>query len=462
MQSTDVTVVGAGPVGSLLAIHLARRGHQVTLLERRPDMRKASIAAGRSINLAVSTRGLRALRDVGLEEEVLRQAIPMRGRMIHALDGTLAYQPYGQDDSEFINSMSRGELNKTLMTAAEGTGRVSIEFGKRIVDRDFATGRLRVYDEAEATTTDRAAPVVIAADGSASAIRTAMMARPGYTCAQTPLDYGYKELTMPATAGGGFALEKHALHIWPRGTYMLIALPNFDGSFTCTLFLPHEGTPSFKSLATPHDVQAFFAERFADALPLIPDLAQTFFANPAGHMVTVKCAPWHVGGNTLLLGDAAHAIVPFFGQGMNCGFEDCTVLAQGLDTVGQAWEPLFSRFSALRRSDADAIADMAVENFVEMRDKVGDPAFLMRKEVEKRLQRAFPGEFFSRYAMVTFSHMPYRAAFDAGHIADGIVGELCAGIQHADNVDLSQAGTLIRTRLAPFLQQHREGSNPWT
>lgn len=444
-KDSGVAVVGAGLVGSLLSVFLARRGVAVDVYERRPDMRRQNVDRGRSINLAVSTRGLHALRQVGFEEEILRQAVPMRGRMIHASAGEVSLQRYGRDDSECIHSISRADLNKTLMTRAEGTGRVRLHFERKCdsLDDSHIQGR-----------------VVIGTDGSASAIRHDLMRARGFECAETALDYGYKELVIPPGPGGAFRLEKNALHIWPRGTYMLIALPNFDGSFTCTLFLPFEGPASFARLKTPAEVAAFFETQFADALPLIPDLTEAFFANPTGHMVTVKCQPWNAGGRALLVGDAAHAIVPFFGQGMNCGFEDCVVLDECLGRLGLDWPRVFDEFFRLRKTHTDAIADMAVENFVEMRDKVADHRFLLEKAVEKVLQERFPSEYISRYQLVTFSRVPYRVALEAGLIESAILAELCGGMtrpEQAREVDVGKAEALIRSRLTPYLAPYLKG-----
>ena len=430
-----VNLVGAGPVGSLLAIYLARRGFEIELFERRADMRRGNVGSGRSINLAVSTRGLHALREVGLEAEILKEAVQMRGRMIHSPTGELSFQPYGLDDYQCINSISRGGLNMALMTHAEKTGRVKINFSSKIEN-------LGIFPDNQ---------VVIGTDGSASAVRAELMKRPGFTISQDMLDYGYKELVIPAAPGGGFALEKNALHIWPRGTFMLIALPNFDGSFTCTLFLPFKGLNSFERLRSPIEVYDFFERHFSDALPCIPDLEEDFFSNPTGQMVTVKCSPWHLEGRAMLLGDAAHAIVPFFGQGMNCGFEDCSILNDHMDRH-RNWETLFSEVSRLRKGDADAIADMAVENFTEMRDKVGNQQFLLEKNVEKVLMTRFPGEYVSRYSLVTFSRLPYRLAYEAGVIQAEILGELCRGLLSPDQVDLKKAAELIRAKLAPILK----------
>lgn len=457
MRENDrVTVVGAGLVGSLLAMYLARRGFRVDVLERRPDMRRETVDAGRSINLAISTRGLHALRQVGLEEEALRHAIPMRGRMIHPVRGELAFQAYGKDASQHINSLSRAWLNQFLMTRAEETGRVHLRFRQRVTGIDFESGALTVHDDASGETRHQETPVLFGTDGANSVVRTAMTEQLGYTASQEQLSHGYKELTIPAGPGGSFRMEKNALHIWPRGAYMLIALPNEDGSFTCTLFLPFTGPVSFATLDTPAAVRAFFEERFPDALALIPDLVETFFRNPTGHMVTVKSAPWHVGGRAVVLGDAAHAIVPFFGQGMNCGFEDCVVLDACMQRHTD-WEGVFAEFSSLRKTHADAIADMAVENFIEMRDSTADPRFLLEKGVEKVLLNAFPGDFVSRYTLVSFSRVPYRLAYQVGAIAGGIVSELSQGLSRPEDVDLTRARRLIDERLVPFMKENADG-----
>lgn len=444
-----VTVVGAGLVGSLLSIYLARRGHRVTVLERRPDMRRTSIDAGRSINLAISARGLHALARVGLEREALEHAIPMQGRMVHLPDGSCNFQRYGKDDSQHINSISRAWLNSMLMTRAEQTGKVDIQFERR-VERIADEGReLRVQHQGTGAQTSLRSAVTFGTDGSGSVVREALRAEHGARVDSETLAHGYKELEIPPGPGGSFSLEKHALHIWPRGHYMLIALPNEDGSFTCTLFLPYEGEVSFANLQADADVNRMFERDFADAKALMPALTDQFFSNPTGRMVTVKTSPWQHGA-MLLLGDAAHAIVPFFGQGMNCGFEDCSALETILDSAG-SWPEAFARFDTERKPNADAIADMAVENFVEMRDKTGDPRFKLEKAIEQRLFAAFPGEFLSRYTLVSFELAPYRYAYEVGAIAQGIVSELAEGIESAEQVDLERAGALVRARLAPLL-----------
>ncbi|MEW6055019.1 MAG: NAD(P)/FAD-dependent oxidoreductase [Bdellovibrionota bacterium] len=454
--SKSISIVGAGPVGSLLAVFLSRRGHKVTLFERRPDMRKETISAGRSINLAVSTRGLHALSQLGLEEEVLKQAIPMRGRLMHAVQGNLTFQAYGKEESEFINSVSRGALNKLLLSKAEESSHAKVVFNERVTGADFETSTLHLKNERTGERTEFTSDFIIGTDGSASAVRSEMLRRPGYVSSEEKLNYGYKELHIAPAERGGFRLEKNALHIWPRGTFMLIALPNHDGSFTCTLFLPFEGMMGFSALNTAREISSFFEGNFPDVVPLLPDLSRMFFENPTGHMVTVKCYPWSVVGRALLMGDAAHAIVPFFGQGMNCGFEDCTVLMDCLDECREDFTGAFHLFEKRRKPNSDAIADMAVENFTEMRDKVGDPRFLLEKAIEKRLQEKFPNRYISRYALVTFRREPYRFAYEAGIAQNEILNELCQGISTAEQLDLEKADQLIREKLDPMFGKIRK------
>ncbi len=367
----------------------------------------------------------------------------MRGRMTHAPDGKLALLPYGRSTAECINSMSRGGLNKVLMSRAEESGRVRIHFQKRLIDYRCDERRAVFLDEASGAQLTVDAPVIIGADGSASALRTALQDQAGAHVTQDLLSSGYKESTMPALPGGGFALHREALHIWPRGNFMLIALPNLDGSFTCTLFLPFEGSPSFAGIRDEGDAQAFFERHFPDAVPFIPGLAAQFMAAPLGRMVTVKSWPWSAGG-ALLLGDAAHAIVPFFGQGMNAGFEDVTLLAAALSGD---WQSDFARFAEARKPDTDAIADLAVENFVEMRDKVADPGFLRLREIEHDLQQRMPGRYLTRYQLVTFTRVPYRIALRAGQVQQEILRGLARG-----DYDLSRAEALVEERLTPLIQ----------
>ncbi|MBM4317087.1 MAG: FAD-dependent monooxygenase [Deltaproteobacteria bacterium] len=455
-----MVVVGSGLVGSLLATVLAKMGFEVDVFERRVDMRKESISAGRSINLAMSVRGVYALTRLGIQNEIMTKAIAMPGRIVHPIVGPTNFQRYGKDDSESIFSISRGELNKMLMTIAERTGKVKVHFQHKLTDVDFKTRTLVFLDEKTQTEKKITGSKVFGTDGSASILRHAFHKKFQYEQSESVLNYGYKELTISPTSSGQFQMEKHGLHIWPRGSFMLIALPNFDGSFTCTLFLPHQGALSFEQLNDSKKVEAFFKAQFNDVIPLIPDLTEQFFSNPTGQMVTVKSAPWNYGGDYVLLGDAAHAIVPFFGQGMNCGFEDVAVFWELLENEMSLnkdinWEKLFSRFSSLRKPNADAIADLAVENFVEMRDKVGDPKFLLAKEVEKILEKEFPEDYTSRYRLVSFRRVPYRVALEAGVLQDKILTELCSGIKKPEEVDLNKAKSLIQKELAQLLKSTR-------
>ncbi|MFI6323060.1 FAD-dependent oxidoreductase [Nonomuraea sp. NPDC050556] len=393
----EVTVVGAGLVGCLLTCYLARRGHEVTLYERRPDPREAGAERGRSINLAISERGLDALRRLGLEERVLSAALPMSGRMMHAQDGELTFQPYSADGRRSINSISRGDLNRLLLDEAAAQPGVTVRFGHRLTSMDEQTGRLE-FDTPSGSVVEKAS-VVLGADGAFSAVRARLRNLPGVDYSQEYLDYGYKELTIPPGSG----LSQGALHIWPRGSSMMIALPNPDGSFTCTLFWP---LADFGI----HDISGHFASVYPDAFALMPDLSADYAANPVGRLVTVRCSPWHVAGAGLvagLVGDAAHAIVPFYGQGANCGFEDCVELDRCLDATGDDFGAALALFESRRKVNADTIASLALDNFVEMRDKVASRMFLAQKRVEHALERVLPGRYVSRYELVSFSTVPY-------------------------------------------------------
>lgn len=444
-----ITLIGAGLNGPLLATLLMQRGFSVEIYERRPDMRRVRMSAGRSINLALSTRGIHALRQAGLWERMRSIIIPMKGRMMHSIAGELTFQPYGKNETEVINSISRAELNIALMDAAEEHG-ATIHFSQRCAGYDLRTGTIRIRHEETGEETIRETEVVIGCDGSASSIRGEMLKLSRFNFSQQHLDYGYKELTIPAGSKGEHLLETHALHIWPRGNYMLIALPNIDGTFACILFLPFEGADSFASLTTQAQVVQFFDSRFPDAVSLMPQLAENYFANPTGAMVTVKCSPWHVEGRALLLGDAVHAIVPFFGQGLNCGFEDCTCLVELLDRYGADWLRVFTEFENERKVNTDAIADMAIENFTEMRDRVADSRFLLRKKVELALEAKYPQLFVPKYAMVTFHRIPYSVALARGAVQDRMLAELCDSISRVEDLDWEKADRLIRCDLAPL------------
>jgi kynurenine 3-monooxygenase len=450
VERGDITLIGSGLTGPLLGISLAQRGFAVRLYERRPDMRQVRISAGRSINLALSARGIHALREAGVWEEIAKILIPMRGRMMHSVAGELTFMPYGKDETEFINSVSRAELNIALMNAAERTG-VAIQFNERCTGFDLRSGAVQVRNEETGAESMLDANVVIGTDGAASAIRAEMLRLPRFNFSQQYLDYGYKELTIPAGPDGRHAFETYALHIWPRGSFMLIALPNIDGTFGCILFLPFEGSEaSFEALDSEPKVESFFKTHFPDALRLMPNLVENYFQNPTGAMVTVKCSPWHVDGKALLMGDSAHAIVPFFGQGMNCAFEDCTYFLELLDRYKSDWPVIFPTFEELRKADTDAIADLAIENFVEMRDRVADPRFLFRKKVELELEKKYPGRFVPKYAMVTFHRTPYSVAAQRGAIQDGMLGELCDSAERLEDIDWERADALVQRKLTPL------------
>jgi kynurenine 3-monooxygenase len=416
------TVAGAGLVGSLLSIYLAKRGHDVTVYERRPDMRDTSIPAGRSINLAMSDRGLRGLAGVGLEEEIRKICIPMHGRMIHDIKGNTNFQRYGKE-GQFINSVSRGELNKLLMTEAEKAG-VKIHFNTRLNTLDLNTATAKFVDGygqeivAEADT-------MFGTDGAFSAARMALMTGSDrFDYSQTYLEHGYKELTI-LPVNGEFAMDHTALHIWPRGGYMLIALPNLDKTFTCTLFFPFEGEESFAAIDTVAKARTFFERVFPDALALMPEFDEEWANNPAASLCTVRCLPWKYKDKLLLVGDAAHAIVPFYGQGMNCGFEDCTVLDQLLESHSDLTQ-VFAEFEKLRKPNANAVAELALMNFVEMRDKVADPMFVLRKKIEAKFNAKHPALWLPLYSMVTFSDIPYADALTLGQWQNSIMEKVMA------------------------------------
>lgn len=418
-----ITLIGSGLVGSLLSIYLARRGHKVEVFERRPDLRTNRISAGRSINLALSDRGWRGLNGVGISDEIRKVAIPMKGRMMHSVDSKLTYQAYGKGD-QAINSVSRGGLNCVLMDLAEKEG-VKIHFEHRCTGVALQTATATFEYNGKAVTQE--ADMIFSTDGAFSAGRLHMMLGTDmFNFSQTYLEHGYKELTIPPV-NGEFAMDPDCLHIWPRDSYMLIALPNMDKSFTCTLFFPFEGDPSFKSLDTPEKGVEFFKKVFPDTIPLMPDLYNEFKNNPAASLVTVRCTPWHYKDKLLLIGDAAHAIVPFYGQGMNCGFEDCVVLDQLIDQLDSDWPKVFAEFSRIRKPDGDAVAELALNNFIEMRDRVGKPEFLLQKKIEGWFSEKHPDKWIPLYTMVTFSpEIRYSTALGSGKRQEAIMQQVLA------------------------------------
>lgn len=420
-MSRQVSILGAGLVGSLLSIILRKKGYDVTVYERRPDMRKATIGAGRSINLAMSARGWKALDLAGLRQDLEAIAIPMYGRYLHLADGTTTTQPYSKNN-EAIYSVSRGELNKRLMTLAEEKG-VKILFDQRCTKVDVARNILN-FTLADGTEQTVEADLLFGADGAFSALRSSYTHMDKVNCSQQYLDYGYKELTIPPDADGNMQMEKNFLHIWPRGNYMMIALPNTDNTFTCTLFMPFDGDNSFAGIKTEADVISFFDSRFADAKALMPTLLQDYFTNPTASLITTHIFPWHYKDKNALIGDAAHGIVPFYGQGMNAGFEDCTILAGLLDKYDENWDAILKEYEVKRKPNGDAVARLALLNFVEMRDKVSDPAFLERKKIEKELGKKYPDQFVSIYEMVSFSHTPYNTAISCIEAQDHLLGNI--------------------------------------
>lgn len=401
-------VVGAGLVGSLWTVFLARRGYEVEVYERRPDMRTAGYSGGRSINLAMSERGWKAVEKAGIREKIEKVAIPMPGRMMHSVSGELTFQPYGKA-GEAIYSVSRGGLNLELLNIAGAFPNVRFFFDHRCADVDLENPRITFEDLKTNTLKTVDAPLIFAADGAFSAVRYAIQKTDRFNYTQFYLEHGYKELSIPPGPDGRHRLDPSALHIWPRGNFMLIALPNADGSFTCTLFLPFEGETSFEKLTGDDAVTAFFRRYFSDAVPHMPTLLEDFRTNPTASLITVKCAPWQWQNRILLIGDAAHAIVPFYGQGMNAGFEDCTILDAMHDELGSDWSKIIPQFARQRKADGDAIAELAQRNFIEMRDLVADPKFLLRKKIAARLHERHP-DFLPVYSMVTFSNTPYHVA----------------------------------------------------
>jgi kynurenine 3-monooxygenase len=508
MAKQKVIIIGAGLAGSLLSIYLAKRGIETEVYESRGDMRLEEMSAGRSINLALSDRGIAALKQVGMDEYMLKEAVPMHGRMIHSVDGETKLLKYSGREGEYINSVSRGGLNIALINEADNYAESKFFFNQKCVDFDCETGEA-IFEDGKKVKGD----TVIATDGAGSAIRQAMMnggvSRFNYE--QKFLEHGYKELHIPpvnelsepsavadgsslsfknstdvrednlqpsATADGSdlFAMEKNALHIWARGEFLMIALPNFDGSFTCTLFLAFEGENSFEAImsgeygkefnrrltqmdadeekifdksseksvlnpcssAAKNSLLAFFETNFPDAIPLMPTLVEDFFTNPTGNLGTIKCLPWNVGGKALLLGDSAHAMVPFYGQGMNCSFEDCRVFDSIIEKHGTNWEKVFDEYAAQRKPNADAICDLAEENFYEMRDSVADPVFQKKRELETRLEQTFP-DYFSKYSMVTFREdLPYAVAKEKGNAQDKLLMEICANVENVNEIDLDE------------------------
>jgi len=413
-------LIGSGLAGGLLAAYLGRRGYDVELYERRADPREGNIVGDRSINLAISTRGIHALEQIGIADEALRHAIPMRGRMIHDKSGALHFAPYDVDPKKCINSIGRASLNTTVIEAAQRYPNVRVHFNRKCTDVDLTEAACRLETETVKLTVRGDA--VIGVDGAFSAVRASMQRNiDSFQYNESYLAHGYKELTIPPAPDGSWLIEKNALHIWPRKSFMMIALPNPDGSFTCTLFWEFEGPRSFTTTRTDDDVRRFFDEEFPDAIPLMPMLLEDFKNNPTGSLVTIRCAPWYYHDKICLLGDAAHAVVPFYGQGMNAAFEDCIVLDECLAKFADNRERAFAEYFDRRKENADALADLAIGNFIEMRDKTASRAFRAKKKLDHLLEAALPGVYLPLYTMVTFTRIPYAQAARRARLQDRIL-----------------------------------------
>ena len=442
-EQRAITIVGGGLAGALLAILLAQRGWSVDVFERRGDPRVHGYAGGRSINLALAERGLHALRQAGAEREVMAQAVMMRGRFVHPLHGEAGLQRYGRDDFEVIWSINRGDLNIVLLDMAESHG-ARLHFDHGLSSVDFTTRIARFGDMTHAFA------ALVGADGAGSTLRAQMSPHVPLNERTEWLDHGYKELEIPPAANGDFRIEPNALHIWPRGHYMCIALPNDERTFTVTLFMPHAGVyPSFENVQTADDAQALFARDFPDTLPLIPELREDYEANPVGMLGTLYLDSWHLDGRAVLIGDAAHAMGPVHGQGMNCAFEECVALGDQLE--GHAsFADAFAAFEAQRKPDAAAIQQMALENYIEMRDKVDDAGFLLQRELELALQDRHPGRFVPHYAMVSFMLIPYSVALRRSEVQRDLLADATRGVDSLDGIDWNALDAAVLAQLAPL------------
>ena len=453
MKKSKITILGAGLVGSLLAYMLEKRGYQVEVFERRSDMRKAKLVAGRSINLAMSVRGWSALEKAGIKDLFDQIAIPMTGREIHQANGEINFQAYGKND-EAIYSISRGELNRQLMNLAEKAGTV-FHFNHKCVDVELETNQ--VIFETDQGVENHQAELLIGADGAFSRLRTAYTKTDRYNYQQHYINHGYKELHIPPTKNGEHQINKNALHIWPRGKFMVIALPNTDGSFTCTLFFPFEGSPSFDTVKTKADVTTFFEEYFPDVINRMPDLLEDYFDNPTASLVTIKCSPWIYKDKSMIVGDAAHAIVPFYGQGMNAAFEDARILVDLIDEDPKHdnWTHILKRYNEVRVSNGHAIADLAIRNFYEMSDHIAKAEFLRRKKLEKEIGTLFPEKFNSVYEQVSFTNNEYSAAWKRQQAQDVLMEK----ILQLDEFKELPLTTEAKNLLEKLLDEYQQGLN---
>jgi len=450
-MTEPVNIIGAGQCGTLLGITLARLDFAVDIYERFEDPRIHDAEAGRSINLALAARGINGLARSGILKHVQPLLVPMRGRMVHHIDGSTEFLPYGQHEHEEIYSVTRSGLNQALLDIADADPRVDIHFRQQAIGYDGPDRSVHMQDNDDGSLYQVATCPLFAADGAGSVIRRSFDGTDTFGGVESLLRHGYKELAIPAGTGGRYRLEAGALHIWPRGGFMLIALPNPGGDFTLTLFLPKEGDPGFDSLADEKSIERFFEAQFPDALSLISEPAQTMMEHPLGELGTVRCRHWHDRGNVLLIGDAAHAIVPFHGQGMNLAFEDCMVLEHFIRLHGSDWANVFARFEAEQLANANAIADMALDNYVEMRDTVRDPKFALRKSLAFELEKRLPNTFIPRYSMVMFhADIPYLVAQQRGEVQNALLEEFTANAADLASVDIDGAVAAAADRLPPI------------
>jgi kynurenine 3-monooxygenase len=458
-KQQNILIIGAGLCGSLLALRLGQRGYKVSVYEMRPDMRKTTISAGRSINLAFSDRGNKGMKLVGLEKKVKALCIPMKGRMLHDRDGNTFMSNYSGRAHEYINSISREGLNVLLLNEAEEHNNVELYFNKKCQSVDFEKTTAFFEDTETKAEFIEDADCIIATDGAGSALRRSYFLERKFlfSFSQQWLSHGYKELSILPDAQGDYKTFKNALHIWPRGDFMVIALPNLDGSFTVTLFLSYDqGEYNFNNLTTPERVTEFFKKEFPDALELMPNLIEDFFENPTAPLGTVKCSPWHYKGNTLLMGDSAHAIVPFYGQGMNASFEDVVVFDEILEKHKGNWEKVFNEYERVRKKDTDAIADLAIDNFHEMKDHVANPIFQDKRKIEMALEKAYPDAYSSKYSLVTFNeHIGYREAMIRGRAQDkAILNMLSDGLITPDQVT-EETLQMVKSETETILEDDR-------
>ena len=446
-SSHHITLLGAGLAGCLMAIYLAKRGFKVNIYERHPDIRKTQINSGRSINLTLAARGIKSLKEVGLYDKIMQLTVPLKGRIIHGIEGRKTFQPYGPKETDVLYGLQRSSLSKLLLDEVEKLDEVQIHFSQKCVGIDFDQKELYLRDEVDQQSAMVKFNVIIGTDGSSSALRTAMLNIKGFNFSQSYLKHGYKEITIPSIYSSQIPIERNALHVWPRGDCMINGFPNLDGSTTCVFFAPFEGENGFDNLKSEEQVTSLFQNQFSDIFPFIPDVEAKFSSSKTGHLITIKCDPWHVEDKALLLGDSAHAIVPFHGQGMNCAFEDCAYLDKCIAKYGTDWKAVFQEFERNRKVNTDSIADLSLLNYVELREQISDQKFLLKKEVEKILADKYPEYFIPRFSMVCFNQIPYSVAQYRGEIQQSIIEELCEQINDIQDIEWKTANNLMTEKL---------------